>query len=103
MHIVAREKALSALVTGSHCDQTPDKKHVREGGTIMARSLRVHSVMARKEQHGDLSHFRHSQEAERDACWFSAHLLFFAQPRIPAHGMVVATLKVGCPTSVNSI
>lgn len=103
MHIVAREKALSALVTVSPCDQTPDKKHVREGGAITAGHLRVQPVMARKEQHGDWSHFSHSQEAQRDACWFSAHLLFFTQPRIPAHGMVVATLRVGCPTSVNSI
>lgn len=84
MHSVARENALSTLVTVSHCDQTPDKKHVREGGTIRAGRLRVQSVRARKEQHGDWSHFSHSQEAERDECWFSAHLLFFTQPRMPA-------------------
>lgn len=41
----------------------------------------------------------HSQEAEGDGCWCSAHV--FIQSRTPVHGMVPPTFRMGLPTSTH--
>lgn len=38
---------------------------------------------------------------QRDACWYSAHLLLSNHPRTPANGMVPLSLKVNLPTLDN--
>lgn len=44
-----------------------------------------------------------SQEAEGDDFSCSAGFLLFIQPKAPAHEMVLPTVQVGSPTSVNPI
>ena len=49
---------------------------------------------------GSWSHCVYNEEAERGECWPSAHS--FVQSQMPVHWMVLPTIRVDCPTSVDS-
>ena len=78
------------------CDKILDESNLRKERFILAHSLRMQSITAGKAPAagalGSWLHCIHSQEAERDGCWCSAHCLLFIQSRTPAHRMALPTL-----------
>lgn len=49
------------------------------------------------------SHGTHSQGAEREECWGTAHFLLFVQSKAPVQGMVPPTFGEGLLNFISSI
>lgn len=76
------------LACGSH--KIPDGNNFRKKGSFQFTKGTVHHgrEVTWQERAAD-SHVAPSQEADRDECWYSAHVFLFIQSGTPAHGMVL--------------